>query len=97
MGTVVVCLYGGALWFVGVCVEGVQMGAYAFDWNEVLHMVNDVHVRGIRSFYLSHSGACLKCTVVCALWLTRRLVAHGNCVHFLAGILTVLYPTVSYK
>lgn len=36
MGTVVVCFYCGALWFMGVCVEGVEVGAYALDWSEVL-------------------------------------------------------------
>ena len=36
MGTVVVCLYGVALWVVGVCMEGVEVGAYSLDWSEVL-------------------------------------------------------------
>ena len=36
MGTVVVCLYGVALWVVGVCMEGVEVGAYSLDWREVL-------------------------------------------------------------
>ena len=36
MGTVVVCFYGVALWIVGVCVEGVEVGAYSFDWSKVL-------------------------------------------------------------
>jgi hypothetical protein len=33
---VVVCLDCVALWVVGVCMKGVEVGAYPLDWSEIL-------------------------------------------------------------
>jgi hypothetical protein len=37
VGAVVVCFHGGAFGFVGVGVEGVEVGADALYWGEVLN------------------------------------------------------------